>query len=224
MPAGQAFVKLDAQGSAGIVTRVKLEQAYPKIAFHWRSRNWWARLTRVPPECEHLERGGDWIATYAPDTLYLRGKASLRRRPARPEVSLCRACLLRELETELSNYKGRVVAFEPDAATFTQYFFVGADEFEAAGLLPDVASAIGRRLLLPVGDCDVCEAPGHWLWFSRQEVESLDEAPRIAMARGESLCPRHGAQKLCATLTAMNEANLFYMNSPYGEAGAYLWI
>ena len=99
-----------------IVARVKLEQAYPRIAFRWRSRNWWARLTRVPPECEHLEHGAEWMATYAPDTLYLRGKASLRRRPARPEVSLCRACLLSELETELSGYHGRVVAFEPDGA------------------------------------------------------------------------------------------------------------
>jgi hypothetical protein len=207
-----------------IVARVKLEQAYPKIAFRWRSRNWWARLTRVPPECEHLEHGAEWMATYAPDTLYLRGKASLRRRPARPEVSLCRACLLSELETELSGYRGRVVAFEPDGQAFTQYFLVDVDEFGPAGLLPDVASAIARRLDLPAGDCDACDAPASWLWFSREQVESLDEVPRIAMARGEPLCARHGAQKLCAALTTVSEANLFYMNSPYGEAGAYLWI
>jgi hypothetical protein len=206
------------------MARVKLEQAYPKIAFRWRSRNWWARLTRVPPECEHLDGGGDWIATYAPDTLYLRGKASLRRRPARPEVSLCRACLLSELETDLSSHHGRVVAFEPDAQSFTQYFFVGVDEFEAAGLLPDVGAVIGRRLILPAGDCAVCEAPATWLWLSREEVESLDEVPRIATARGQELCARHGAQKLCAALINVSEANLFYMNSPYGEAGAYLWI
>ncbi len=208
----------------GVVPRVKLEQAYPQIAFRWRSRNWWARLTRVPPECEHLEHGGDWMATYAPDTLYLRGKASLRRRPARPEVSLCRACLLRELESELADYQGRVVAFEPDGQAFTQYFFVGVAEFAAAGLLPDLASAIARRLGQPAGDCVQCDAPAHWLWFSREQVGSLDEVPRIAMACGETLCSRHGAQKLCATLAAVSEANLFYMNSPYGEAGAYLWI
>jgi hypothetical protein len=164
------------------------------------------------------------MATYAPDTLYLRGKASLLRRPARPEVSLCRACLLGELETELSGYEGRVVAFEPDGAAFTQYFFVGADEFDAAGLVPDVAAAIARRLILPAGDCDVCGAPSHWLWFSREQVESLDDVTRIAMERGETLCARHGAQKLCAALTNVSEANLFYMNSPYGESGAYLWI
>lgn len=206
------------------MARVKLEQAYPKISFRWRSRNWWARLTRVPPECEHLIRGGEWMATYAPDTLYLRGKASLRRRPARPEVSLCRGCLLSELETELSGFEGRVLAFEPDAAAFTQYFFVGVDEFEAAGLLPDVGAAIARRLILPAGDCPVCEAPASWLWLSREEVGSLDDVSRIASARGQEFCARHGAQKLCATLTDVSEANLFYMNSPYGEAGAYLWI
>lgn len=137
------------------MAKIKLEQAYPKIAFRWRSRNWWARLTRVPPECEHLERGGDWMATYAPDTLYLRGKASSLRRPPRPEVSLCRACLLSELETELAAFQGRVVAFEPDGQAFTQYFFVGVDEFEAAGVIPDVASAIARRLNLPAGDCEL---------------------------------------------------------------------
>jgi hypothetical protein len=206
------------------VAKVKLEQAYPKIAFRWRSRNWWARLTRIPPECQHLEHGGDWMATYAPDTLYLRGKASALRRPARPEVSLCRACLLGELETELASYQGRIVGFEPDGEAFTQYFFVGTSEFEAAGLIPDVASAISRRLDQPAGDCVVCDATASWLWFTREDVASLDEVNRIAMARGEPLCARHGAQKLCATLTKVSEANLFYMNSPYGEAGAYLWI
>jgi len=39
------------------MAKMKLEQAYPDIKFRWRSRNWWARLTRVPPECEHLEHG-----------------------------------------------------------------------------------------------------------------------------------------------------------------------
>jgi hypothetical protein len=178
----------------------------------------------VPPECEHLEHGGDWMATYAPDTLYLRGKASLRRRPARPEVSLCRGCLLSELENELSHYRGRVVAFEPDAGAFTQYFFVGASEFAAAGLRPEVASAITRRLQQPGGDCAQCDAPATWLWFSREQIASLDEAGRIAMAPGEALCGRHGARNLCQALKQVGEANLFYVNSPYGEAGAYLWI
>jgi len=99
---------------------MRLEQAYPEISFRWRSRNWWARLTRVPPECVHLENDGQWMATFVPDTLYLRGKGSVRRRPPRPEVSLCLACLQQQLEKELTRFAGRVVAFEPDTAAFTQ--------------------------------------------------------------------------------------------------------
>jgi hypothetical protein len=206
-----------------IVARMKLEQAYPDIAFRWRSRNWWARLSRVPPECVHLENDGAWMATFVPDTLYLCGKASVLRQPARPEASLCRACLVSELEKELSQYHGRVVAFEPDAA-FTQYFFVGAPEFSDAGLQPEVAAAITRRLELPVGDCEQCERRATWLWISHEQVPSLDETGRIAMASGEALCAKHGAHKLCEAFARIGEANLFYVNVPYGDAGVYLWI
>jgi hypothetical protein len=215
---------------SAIMPRMKLEQAYPGIAFRWRSRNLWARLTRVPPECVHLEHEVSWMATFVPDTLYLRGKASVRRRPARPEVSLCRACLVAELESELSRYSGRVVAFEPDGEAVSQYFFVAADDFAAAGLEPQTAAAITRRLELPLGDCERCssasaeERAASWLWIPREEVSSLDEAGGIAMARGEVLCPRHGARKLCEALQQLSEANLFYVNVPYGDAGAYLWI
>src|SRR3954462_13037525 len=90
-----------------------LEEAYPDLAFRWRSRNWWARLTRVPPECVHLEHDFAWMATYIPDTLFLQGKSSAVRQPARPEVSLCRACLVSEFQNELPRYRGRVIAFEP---------------------------------------------------------------------------------------------------------------
>ena len=69
------------------------------------------------------------MATYTPDTLYLQGKAAVQRQPARPEVSLCRACLLGELEDELARYRGRVLAFEPDGDAFSQYFFVGRAGF-----------------------------------------------------------------------------------------------
>ncbi len=164
------------------------------------------------------------MATFLPDTLYLRGKASHQRRPPRPEVSLCRECLRNELEKELSAYHGRVIAFEPDGETFTQYFFVAVDDFSAAGLQSEVAAAIARRLAQPAGDCDLCERPALWLWISREEVPSLDEANRIAMTRGQPLCARHGAQKLCDAFMAFPDANLFYVNVPYGEAGAYLWI
>jgi len=29
---------------------------------------------------------------------------------------------------------------------------------------------------------------------------------------------------LCAALRHVGEANLFYVNMPYGDAGAYVWI
>jgi hypothetical protein len=206
------------------VGRITLEKAYPGVAFHWRSRNWWARLTRVPPECVHLQHEATWMATYIPDTLFLRGKASVRRRPARPEVSLCRACLLAQLEVELAAHPGRIVAFEPDSSSFTQYFFVSTPDFAAAGLQPETATAISRRLGLPSGDCDACELPAAWLWISREEVANLDDVGHISMARGQSLCSRHGARRLCESLGGISEANLFYVNVPYGEAGAYLWI
>ena len=206
------------------MAKMKLEQAYPDIKFRWRSRNWWARLTRVPPECEHLEHGGPWMATFLPDTLYVRGKALEHRRPARPEVSLCRVCLLSQLERELCEHRGRVIAFEPDGEIFTQYFFVGVDEFTAAGLQPEVAAAIKRRLSLPAGNCEQCDRRARWLWISRDEVPSLDDFNRIAMTRGESLCARHGARKLCEAFAKLPDANLFYVNLPYGDAGAYLWI
>jgi len=72
------------------------------------------------------------MATFIPDTLYLRGKARLRRNPARPEVSVCFDCLAGLLERELAACPSRVVAFEPDGENFTQYFFLGREDFAAA--------------------------------------------------------------------------------------------
>jgi len=203
---------------------MRLEQAYPEIRFRWRSRNWWARLTRMPAECEHLENDGAWMATFIPDTLYLRGKASHRRRPVRPEVSLCLACLKQQMEKELQRFPGRVIAFEPDGAEFSQYFFVGSDEFSAAGLQPEVAAAMSRRLDQAMDDCASCDRPATWLWFSRDEVPSLDDVARIAMARAETLCSYHGPRKLLESFARAPEANLFYVNVPYGDSGAYVWI
>jgi hypothetical protein len=208
---------------------MKLEQAYPSISFRWRSRNWWARLMRHPPECIHLETDVSWMATFIPDILYLGGKASVLRTPARPEISLCRACLLGELQTELARYSGRVVAFEPDGDQLSQYFFVAQTDFAAAGLEPQTAAAISRRIEQPWGECERCASEGahleaNWLWITREEVDNLDEAGRIGMARGESLCAQHGAKKLCDALASLPEANIFYVNVPYGDAGAYLWI
>ena len=201
-----------------------LEQAYPGISFRWRSRNWWARLTRIPPECIHLEHDFSWMATYSPDTLYLQGKATKQRQPARPEVSLCRTCLAGELRDELTKYRGRVIAFEPDAAELSQYFFVGKQDFAAAGLQPEVAEAITARLRQPLETCDECSAVARWLWIPREQVHSLDDIGSIRAARGAHLCAAHGARRLCDTFAGIDEANLMYVNIPYGDDGAYVWF
>lgn len=202
------------------------EHAYPGIAFRPRTRNWWARLTRVPAECVHLETDSDWMATYAPDTVYLRGKGKRRADPARPEVSLCRACLLGLLEPELAAYMGRVVAFEPDRECFSQFFFIAAPDFAGAGLQPEVAGAIEQRLAGMAGDCEHkdCSRRARWLWLARAEVSSLDDVASIAAAPGRQLCAQHGAAALCHSLQQIPEVNLFYVNVPYGDSGVYVWI
>ena len=206
------------------MARMALDQAYPGISFRPKSRNWWARLMRWPAECVHLESGHAWMATFIPDTLYLRGKAAPRRNPMRPEVSLCLDCLGTLLEPELRAYHGRVIAFEPDGESFTQYFFVGREDFAAAGLRSEVAAAIERRIDNFSGDCGECGAPAAWLWISRREVSSLDQTERIEESPGALYCAKHGTAKLREALGKIAEANLFYVNAPYGDSGAYLWI
>lgn len=203
---------------------ISCDTAYPEIEFSRRSRNWWAWVKGTAPECIHLDREAPWVASLLPDTLYVRGKRSRTREEIRPEVSLCRECLIETVEDELAAYRGRVVAFEPDSEIFTQYFFVGAPDFERTGLKPEVGHAIEQRLASNHRECSVCAKPATWLWLSRQEVESLDEVERIRDAAGEQLCARHGAEKLCSAFEKISEANIFYMNLPYGEAGAYVWI
>jgi len=164
------------------------------------------------------------MATLLPDTLYLRGKRAHRRETVRPEVTLCRECLLDAIEGELAKYEGRLVAFEPDSEIFTQYFFVAASDFEAAGLAPETASAIEKRMAQTGESCAECSRLATWLWISRVEVASLDEVEKIREAHGEWLCAAHGAQKLASAFEKIAEASVFYMNLPYGEAGAYVWI
>jgi hypothetical protein len=206
------------------MARLTLDQAYPDIPFRRRSRNWWARLMRWPAECNHLETGHAWMATFIPDTLYLRGKPKTRRDPSRPEVSVCLDCLSGLLQPELATYAGRVVAFEPDGESFTQYFFVDREDFERAGLRPEVAEAIEKRLKTIGGSCCDCARPASWLWISRREVSSLDQTERIEESPGAAYCANHGAAKLCEALGRIEEANLFYVNVPYGDSGAYIWI
>ena len=206
------------------MARLALEQAYPGISFRRKSRSWLARLMRWPAECIHLENGNAWMATFIPDTLYLRGKPAPRRSPARPEVSLCLDCLGTLLEPELAAHFGRVVAFEPDGESFTQYFFVGREDFAVAGLRPEVAAAIEKRVENIGGSCGECGRPATWLWISRREVSSLDQTERIEESPGAMFCAKHGAAKLCEALGKIDEANLFYVNAPYSDSGAYVWI
>jgi hypothetical protein len=217
---------LQAESKIGAkLSPTRLEEAYPGIEFRSRTRSWFARLMRVPPECVHLETQQDWMAGFAPDTLYLRGKKAPRRSGGRrPEVSLCRACLFGLLGPELEHFNGRVAAFEPDGGSVSQYFFLAAQDFAAAGLESQVAEAIESRLKRLSGECEVCSGAATWLWFSRRDVESLDQADRIAQSPGELLCAAHGTDRLCRALGALPDANLFYLNAPYGDSGAYVWI
>lgn len=210
--------------SREVLPTISCDTAYPEVEFSRRSRNWWAWLKGTAPECVHLDREAPWVATLIPDALYVCGKRSQTRDESRPEVTLCRECLIETVEDELAAYRGRVVAFEPDSESFTQYFFIGTPDFERAGLKTEVGRAIERRLASNHRECSVCAKPATWLWFSRQEIESLDDVDRICEAGGEPLCSLHGAAKLRDAFKKISEANIFYMNLPYGEAGAYVWI
>ena len=206
------------------MARVPYETAYPRVEILPSSRNWWAKLKGTPAECIHIRDECAWIASLLPDTLYLRGKRAHRRQPVRPEISLCRDCLLDTILGELEKFGGRVVAFEPNSEIFTQYFFVARPDFEAAGVAPETASAIEQRLAQAGETCAECSRPAIWLWMSREQVANLDETDKIRESPGEWFCAVHGARKLADAFERIAEANVFYMNLPYDEAGAYLWI
>jgi hypothetical protein len=133
-------------------------------------------------------------------------------------------CFSAREAADMAEYEGRVIAFEPDPELLSQYFFVEKEDFAAAGLAPEVADAIAGRLVQNSGACQVCGHAATWLWFSREQVASLDEVTQIADAPGEWFCAKHGAEKLFWAFEKMAEANIFYMNLPYGESGAYVWI
>lgn len=218
------YTALEARGARNNLSPISYDEAYPGIEILPRSRNWWAWLKGTPPECIHLGEECGWIVTLLPDTLYLKGKRAQRSEIVRPEITLCRECLESAVATELESFDGRVVGFEPDAALFTQYFFVGQPDFESAGLRPEVAQAIAGRLKQDDAVCSECGLPAKWLWLSREQVPSLDEVRQIAAAPGEWFCAKHGARNLLVAFARIADANIFYMNLPYGEAGAYVWI
>ncbi len=206
------------------MARISYGEAYPGIQILPRSRNWWAKLKGTAPECIHMGEACEWLATLVPDVLYLRGKKALRREPARPELTMCLSCLSQTAGEQMEQYEGRVIAFEPDPELVTQYFFVAPRDFEGVGLRPEVGEAILQRLRGDLGICADCARAATWLWFSRKDVESLDEVENIATKAGEAFCARHGVGKLFEAFDEILQANLFYMNLPYDEAGAYVWI
>lgn len=204
--------------------RARVTAAYPDIEFRPATLTFIAQIVRTPPECIHLDRRHTWAATISPDILYLRGKAKRLSASPRPEVSLCRDCTTKILRRELASYSGRVVGFEPEGETVTQYFFAPREDFEAAGLLPELSEAITRRISKLSGTCDECSATARWLWFSREEVASLDDVGSVTNTPGRALCARHGADALCTALEKIEQVNLLYVNIPFSEAGAYVWI
>lgn len=207
--------------------RIPIQQAYPGLSFRWRTANWVSRLIRMPAECVHLESHSPWMATFLPDNLFLRGKNVKLHEPRRPEVSLCRDCFTKVFEKEASAHTGRIVAFEPDPASVTQYFFVAAPDFEAAGVEPALSEVLGAQLAQSEGrskSCQECGRTATWLWFSRLRVASLDAVDQVREATPEHFCAVHGAGTVCRALTSMEHVNLFYVNAPYGEGGAFLWF
>ena len=117
--------------------------------------------------------------------------------PLRPEITLCRECLRERGAADLESFAGRVVAFEPDPELFTQYFFVAQPDFEAVGLRPEVAQAIAQRLSASRAACArSADSPAKWLWFSREQVASLDEVEQLARRR-ENGTARSTARGIC---------------------------
>ena len=112
---------------------ISYDDAYPHVEFLPRSRNWWSWLKGTPAECIHLGEECKWIATLVPDIIFLRGKRGKRHDVVRPDITLCRDCLAETSAPEMAEYEGRVVAFAPDPALLTQYFFVRERRFRRGG-------------------------------------------------------------------------------------------
>jgi hypothetical protein len=101
---------------------------------------------------------------------------------------------------------------------------VGTEDNNASGVTPELAAVIEQRLAKLPSSCHRCSASAAWLWFTRDEIVSLEETDKILAAQGEALCPNHAAQQMREMFERIAEANIFYINVPYGSAGAFLWF
>ena len=110
------------------------------------------------------------------------------------------------------------------SGTFHAVFFCGAGGFRGSGTAAGSGAGDCCAAERSATVCGECGFPAKWLWFSREQVPSLDEVEKIAAAPGEWYCAKHGARNLLAAFARIADANIFYMNLPYGEAGAYVWI
>ena len=152
-----------------------------------------ARGVRPPGKRAPLD--GNFHPGYAVSSR--QGQVAAQSRAA-GSLRLLRLRLAVLLEPELAASPSGVVAFEPDGENFTQYFFLGRDDFAAAGLRSEVAAAILTRLEELQGACSDCGKPATWLWISRREVSNLDQTERIAASRPERFFARSTEPRNCA--------------------------
>ncbi len=166
------------------------------------------------------------LATPEPESLSLSG--FLSDWPNQASSALARVETVRALrrpggeaaaQQRAEEVLGRVTLIEMDSPILEAAALV-----DPAGLRSEVSAAIAQRLAERGAACEACSCSAAWLWLSRGDVPSLDDTERVAAAPGKRLCATHGARTLCRALAAFPDVNLFYINAPYGEAGAYVWI
>jgi hypothetical protein len=198
-----------------------VEQAYPTLLFR-RTGSIWERFST--PKCVHAENEDGWIACISPDTFIKHGRLTKLSETARPEVALCRSCLITLLNAELPRFQGRVVALEPHMEQMQQYVFTALSDMADGEFEPEIISAITRRLEDISGECDSCDQDAKWLWLSSRDVIDQQDLEGISNAKGVLLCSRHGSLTLRGALERIPKADMEYLNLPYSEAGFYIWL
>ncbi len=96
----------------------------------------------LPAECIHLENGHHWM--YVHSGYAVSSRQASTREPVRPEVSVCFDCLAGLLEAEAGPCPSPRGAFRRRRDVHA-IFFLGKEDFSAAGLRSEVAAAILTR-------------------------------------------------------------------------------